>query len=61
MSIYTIGDLHLSFNEDKPMSVFGEIWNDYEDKIKEDWNQKVKEDDLVVLPGAVSYTHLNLE
>ena len=54
MSIYTIGDLHLSFNEDKPMSVFGEIWNDYEEKIKEDWNQKVKEDDLVVLPGDFS-------
>ncbi len=34
MSIYTIGDLHLSFNEDKPMSVFGEIWKDYEEKIK---------------------------
>ena len=56
MSIYTIGDLHLSFNEDKPMSVFGEIWNDYEDKIKEDWNQKVKEDDLVVLPGDFSWS-----
>lgn len=56
MSIYTIGDLHLSFNEDKPMSVFGEIWNDYEEKIKEDWNGKVKEDDLVVLPGDFSWS-----
>lgn len=56
MSIYTIGDLHLSFNEDKPMSVFGEIWNDYEEKIKEDWNKKVKEDDLVVLPGDFSWS-----
>lgn len=56
MSIYTIGDLHLSFNEDKPMSVFGEIWNDYEEKIKKDWNRKVKEDDLVVLPGDFSWS-----
>ncbi len=56
MSIYTIADLHLSFNEDKPMNVFGEIWNDYEEKIKEDWNKKVKENDLVVLPGDFSWS-----
>ena len=25
MSIYTIGDLHLAFQENKPMSIFGKI------------------------------------
>ena len=25
MSIYVIGDLHLSFGQDKPMNIFGEI------------------------------------
>ena len=32
MSIYAISDLHLSFNTNKPMNIFG--WNDYEEKIK---------------------------
>ena len=56
MSIYTIGDLHLSFHENKPMSVFGENWKGHEEKIKKDWIQKVKENDLVVLPGDFSWS-----
>ena len=55
MSIYTIGDLHLSFKENKPMSIFGENWSEHEEKIKIDWKEKVKENDLVVLPGDFSW------
>ena len=54
MSIYAISDLHLSFNADKPMDIFG--WQDYENKIKEDWVSKVKEDDLVILGGDFSWS-----
>ena len=36
MSIYAISDLHLSFGVDKPMNIFGKIWDGYEDKIKKD-------------------------
>ncbi len=56
MSIYTIGDLHLSFHEDKPMSIFGENWQNHEEKIKQDWINKVKENDLVVIPGDFSWS-----
>ena len=56
MAIFTIGDLHLSFNDDKPMSVFGENWEGYEDKIKKDWIEKVKENDLVVISGDFSWS-----
>lgn len=56
MSIYTIGDLHLSFYEDKPMSIFGENWKEHEEKIKKDWIEKVKEKDLVVMPGDFSWS-----
>ena len=56
MSIYTIGDLHLSFHEDKPLSIFGENWKGHEEKIKKDWIEKVKENDLVVLPGDFSWS-----
>lgn len=60
MSIYVIGDLHLSFNEDKPMSIFGENWEGHGEKIKKDWIKKVKPDDIVVLPGDFSWsTYLN--
>ena len=55
MSIYVIGDLHLSFKENKPMSIFGENWSEHEEKIKIDWKEKVKENDLVVLPGDFSW------
>ena len=55
MSIYTIGDLHLSFIENKPMSIFGHNWEGHEEKIKNNWIQNVKEDDLVILPGDFSW------
>ena len=55
MSIYTIGDLHLAFQENKPMSIFGDNWKNHEEKIKEDWIKKVKEDDTVILPGDFSW------
>ena len=55
MSIYIIADLHLSFNEPKPMNIFGENWENHEEKIKKDWLEKVKEDDTVILPGDFSW------
>lgn len=48
--IYTIGDLHLSFKENKPMNIFGKNWENHEEKIKKDWEEKVTDKDLVVLP-----------
>lgn len=55
MSIYAISDLHLSFGVDKPMNVFGEKWYNYEERIKSNWIQKVKEDDTVIIPGDISW------
>lgn len=56
MSIYVIGDLHLSFNEDKPMYIFGDNWRGHEEKIKKDWVEKVTDNDLVILPGDFSWS-----
>lgn len=56
MSIYVIGDLHLSFNTNKPMDIFGENWVGHEEKIRKDWINKVNNDDLVVLPGDFSWS-----
>ena len=55
MAIYTIADLHLSFSTDKPMDIFGTNWENYEEKIKEDWLKKVKKEDYIILPGDFSW------
>ena len=55
MSIFIIGDLHLSFSEDKPMSIFGLNWEGHSKKIKEDWIKKVKPQDTVFIAGDFSW------
>ena len=60
MSIYVIADLHLSFKNPKPMNIFGDNWENHEQKIKEDWQKKVTDEDLVILPGDFSWA-MNLD
>lgn len=59
MSLYIIGDLHLSFSEnrieEKPMNIFGNNWDDHSEKIKKDWLEKVKPEDTVILAGDFSW------
>ena len=55
MSIYAIGDLHLSLNKEKPMDIFGGNWKNHEQKIKENWKNTVQDNDLVILPGDFSW------
>ena len=55
MAIYAIADLHLSFNTDKPMDVFGTNWENHTEKIKKDWLEKVTEQDTVLIPGDFSW------
>ena len=54
MSLYAIADLHLSFGVDKPMDIFGG-WEDYQTRIYENWQKNIKEDDLVVIAGDISW------
>ena len=55
MSTFVISDLHLSFGVNKPMNVFGDKWNNYEEKIKKDWFSKVTDNDFVIIAGDVSW------
>lgn len=55
MNFYSISDLHLSAACDKPMDVFGGGWEGHFEKIKNDWQSKVKEDDIVLLCGDTSW------
>ena len=55
MSLYAIGDLHLSFSDpSKTMSVFAG-WDNYQEKIEKNWRDIVKPEDTVVLAGDISW------
>lgn len=56
MAIFAISDLHLSLNSDKPMNIFGSKWNNYEERMRENWNKVVTENDVVIIPGDISWT-----
>ncbi|MBR5012642.1 MAG: metallophosphoesterase [Clostridia bacterium] len=55
MNVFAISDLHLSFGANKPMEVFGGQWTNYLDKIVESWNKNVKENDIVLIAGDISW------
>lgn len=54
MSLFAIGDLHLSLASDKPMDVFGGGWDNYVEKIKEGFSL-LGSDDVCVLCGDLSW------
>ena len=53
--IFAISDLHLSFQVDKPMNVFGKGWDGYEERVLQDWNLKLGNDDIGVIAGDISW------
>ena len=54
MPLFAIADLHLSLGEDKPMDVFAG-WNDYVDRLSENWKKLVTDEDTVVIAGDISW------
>lgn len=55
MKIFAISDLHMSIANPKPMNVFGGKWDNYLEKIAKDWCEKVTENDVVLIPGDISW------
>ncbi|MFQ7310647.1 MAG: metallophosphoesterase [Sellimonas sp.] len=55
MALYALGDLHLSFQADKPMDAFGKVWKHHERKIEKYVNRIVKPEDTLVLTGDHSW------
>ena len=55
MVIYAIGDLHLPGGDDKPMNVFGPHWEGHFERISQDWKSKVRDEDVVLIPGDISW------
>ncbi len=54
MSLFVLGDLHLSFGVDKPMDIFSG-WSNHVEKLEENWRALVTDDDTVVLAGDISW------
>ena len=55
MKLFAIGDLHLPGGDEKPMNVFGAIWDDHFQRISADWQARVSPEDLVLIPGDISW------
>lgn len=55
MALYTISDLHLPLGIDKPMDIFGASWDNYVERLQENWQNTVNEEDTVVMPGDFSW------
>ncbi|MGN0599924.1 MAG: metallophosphoesterase [Oscillospiraceae bacterium] len=54
MSLYAIADLHLSLSTNKPMNIFPG-WDDHVERLKKNWQETVSPDDVVVVPGDISW------
>lgn len=57
MAIHAIADLHLSFDErvDKPMDIYGARWQNHAERLKENWEANITEEDFVIVAGDISW------
>lgn len=53
--IWAIADTHLSFAKPKDMARFGGEWVDHEATIAAHWRERIATQDIVLLPGDVSW------
>lgn len=56
MRIFALSDLHLSFQADKPMDIFGSVWKNHPERIRQSWLESVSSDDIVLVPGDISWS-----
>ena len=59
MSLYVLGDPHLSLGSQKPMDIFAG-WDGYVSLLEENWKKTVQPDDTILLVGDISWA-LKLE
>lgn len=55
MAIFSISDLHLGMSVNKPMDVFGANWTDYVNRLADNWKSVVCDEDLVLIPGDITW------
>lgn len=55
MKVFSISDLHLSINSNKPMNIFGPVWENYLEDIERSWSEQVGDNDVVLIAGDISW------
>lgn len=55
MAVYAISDLHLALGMDKPMNIFGDLWENHELQIANAWKSIVTPMDTIIIPGDISW------
>ncbi len=55
MSLYALGDFHLSFQADKSMNRFGHVWRKHEEKIQKNCGKLIQSEDTLVITGDHSW------
>lgn len=53
--VFAISDLHLPFAKDTRLTGFGDHWSNHEDKLSKYWDQTISSDDIVLVPGDISW------
>jgi predicted phosphohydrolase len=60
MRLFAIADPHLSKAQPKPMDIFGGNWQGHPEIFFERWRETVEADDVVLIPGDISWAmHLD--
>jgi uncharacterized protein len=55
MNVFAISDLHLAGTAAKTMDIFGPVWVNHKQKLEDNWKRIVGDDDLVLIPGDISW------
>ncbi len=56
MSVWALGDLHLFLGTpEKNMEFLNPLWENYMKRIEKNWRKKIKEEDLILIPGDISW------
>lgn len=56
MSVFALADFHLSFGvRNKSMEIFGSEWRGWTEKIKRNCEEKIGENDLLLIAGDISW------
>ena len=55
MALYAISDLHLDLSRQRGMDRFGNLWIGHTARLAKAWQESIKEDDVVLIPGDISW------
>lgn len=60
MALYAMADIHLALSVNKPMDIFGKQWENYMDRIADNWMATITDNDCIIIAGDISWA-INIE